>query len=474
MVLIDTQLTAGQVLHAFDRDAPYLFLGAAFITVGLVSIGFCALRRRFDALLVWMAIFAGLYGLRLWLQAHIIGIDLASNFLIGRLRETISYLVPVPAFMFFREAGFLGHSRKITALAFTINAIFLCIFVAAMVHGPLPVYDRINEVVVTIALCILLARSIGSKDNLDRDFAVVRIGVLCFVVLALTQNMYVRWLPHDIEPYGFAVLLGCLGYVAARRTLKRDIELGDIQQELELARRIQLSILPGAFPPSTNFRVAARYVPMTSVAGDLYDFLVSSNSQVGLFISDVSGHGVPAALIASMVKMAAISQRALAAHPAQLLAGMNAALCGNTQGQYVTAACVHLDAETRSLRYAAAGHPAMLMLRKGAVTEIAENGLLLAATELATYSEITLPLQPGDRFLLYTDGLVEARDAQGKLFGEDALSTAFLDSANLAPDQAADHMIAAVEHWAKSQDDDLTVLVCDYLGDRGHAPHDEA
>jgi sigma-B regulation protein RsbU (phosphoserine phosphatase) len=467
MVLFDAQPTASQVLHAFDRDAPYLFLGAAFITVGFVSIGFCALRRRFDALLVWMAIFAGLYGMRLWLQAHIIGIDLASVFLIGRLRESISYLVPVPAFMFFREAGFLGHSRKITSVAYTINAIFLCIFVAAMLLGPRHVFDTINGVVVTIALCILLFRSIGSKATQDRDFAVVRIGVLSFVLLALADNLVdVKWQPRHIEPYGFAVLLGCLGYVAARRTLKRDIELGDIQQELELARRIQLSILPGAFPSSTNFRVAARYVPMTSVAGDLYDFLVAGDSQVGLFISDVSGHGVPAALIASMVKMAAISQRRLAAHPAQLLTGMNAALCGNTQGQYVTAACVHLDAETRSLRYAAAGHPAMLMLRKGAVSEVAENGLLLAATELATYSEITLPLQPGDRFLLYTDGLVEARDAQGKLLGDDALSAAFLATASLAPDQAANHLITAAQQWAKFQDDDLTVLICDYLSDR--------
>ena len=466
MVLIDTQLTAGQVLHAFDRDAPYLFLGAAFITVGCVSIGFCALRRRFDALLVWMGIFAGLYGLRLWLQAHIIGIDLASSFLIGRLRESISYLVPIPAFMFFRNAGFLGTGRRISTLAYTINAIFLCIFIATVAVGPLPVFDTINEYVVTIALCIVLARSIGSKAKQDRDFAVVRIGVLCFVGLALAENIDVSWLPHHIEPYGFAVLLGCLGYVAARRTFERDTQLGDIQQELELARRIQLSILPDNFPPSTNFRVAARYVPMTSVAGDLYDFLVADDAQASLLISDVSGHGVPAALIASMVKMAAISQRALAAHPAQLLGGMNAALCGNTQGQYVTAACVHLDAESRSLRYAAAGHPAMLMLRNSAVIEIAENGLLLAATELATYREITLPLQPGDRFLLYTDGLIEARDAHGQLFGEDALSAALLATSSLAPQQAADKIIAEVERWAKTQDDDLTVLVCDYLGDR--------
>jgi sigma-B regulation protein RsbU (phosphoserine phosphatase) len=164
--------------------------------------------------------------------------------------------------------------------------------------------------------------------------------------------------------------------------------------------------------------------------------------------------------------MAAISQRALAAHPAQLLTGMNAALCGNTQGQFVTAAYVYLDADAQELRYAAAGHPAMLLLRNGKVSEVAENGLLLAVSDLEAYSEKTLPLQPGDRLLLYTDGLIEARNAKGELFGEDALSAALSTTADLMPDEAADRLIAAAQNWAKSQDDDLTVLVCDYLGNR--------
>ena len=462
MVLIDTQLTAGQVLRTLHSDEPFLFLGAAFTTVGLVSTGFCVLRRRFDALLLWLAVFAFLYGQRLWLDSGLLHLTLGSNEFFNRIRWAVNFMVPIPAFLFFQAAGLTPRRGK--AITTALCLLFLGLTLGVFILGRLQALHTINNLVVIAALPWILVRTFLQGTH-DHDYVILRRGLTCFVVLAIWDNtLGQRMHMPSIEPYGFAILLGSLGYIAARRSLKRDVELGEIHQELELARRIQLSILPGAFPSSANFRVAARYVPMTSVAGDLYDFLVADDSQAGLLISDVSGHGVPAALIASMVKMAAISQRALSAHPAQLLASMNAALCGNTQGQYVTAACVHLDAKTRSLSYAAAGHPAMLMLRNGAVTEVAENGLLLAATELAAYSEITLPLQPGDRFLLYTDGLIEARDAQGKLFGEDALSAALLATAALAPHQAADHMIAAAEHWAKSQDDDLTVLVCDYLG----------
>jgi sigma-B regulation protein RsbU (phosphoserine phosphatase) len=464
MVPIDTQLTASQVLRAFHHDEPFLFLGSAFITVGVVSIALCALRRRYDALLVWLGLFAGLYGLRMWLQAYMMNIVPQTNLFFDRLPWAIDNLIPIPAFRFFQVAGFLGRAGKVSRMSIAITVIFLCMFAGTLVFGTVPAFLAINAVIVTTVLWILVARSLGKKSR-DRDSAAVRIGVLVFVAFALWDNTVAKmWLPSHVEPYGFAVLLACLGYVAARRTLQRDQELGEIQKELELARGIQLSLLPPPFPVSTSFRVAARYVPMTSVAGDLYDFLVAGDRQAGLLIVDVSGHGVPAALIASMAKMAATSQRANAAHPALLLAGMNAAMCGNTQGQFATAAYLYLDADARELRYAAAGHPAMLVLRNGIVTEVAENGLLLAATDGATYSEKTLPLETGDRLLLYTDGLTEARNDQGKLFGEEALIAVLRETAGQTPDEVADRMIASAQAWASLQDDDLTVLVCDFVG----------
>jgi sigma-B regulation protein RsbU (phosphoserine phosphatase) len=461
MVLIDTQLTASEVLRTFHRDEPFLFLGAAFTTVGILSAAFCVLRRRFDALLVCLAVFAILYGQRLWLQAGLLRLTVPENSVFNLLRAAIDPLVPIPAFFFFLAAGLLGRGGRI--ITYVLSALFLSLVVATLVFGPLQSIRDINNALVIGALMWMVLQAL-KRGSANRDFVVLRRGLFCFVAFALWDNIVGYFVqPSKVEPYGFAIFLATLGYVAARRTLDRDHQLGEIQKELELARNIQLSLLPADCPNSTNFCVVAKYVPMTAVAGDLYEFLVADDRQVGVLIADVSGHGVPAALIASMVKMAASSQRANATHPALLMAGMNAALCGNTQGQFVTAAYVYLDAEASQLRYAAAGHPSMLLLRDKRVTEIMENGLLLAASTSATYTEITIPLVPADRLLLYTDGLTEARNAKGELFGEESLAAAFKNTSGVMPSVAASRIIAAVEQWASSQDDDLTVLVCDYL-----------
>jgi len=462
MFIADAQRTGAEVLDAFRHDAPYLFLGAAFLTIGSIGIGLCALRRKFDALMVWLGVFAALYGLRLWLGASLLQLGAHGGGFLGRWPAVIDRLVPIPAFTFFRYAGFLGKADKHPRLARGSNAIFLSTAAATLILGPWSAFADISAITASYLLWVMLIRSLRNREG-DREFRVVRAGLLFFLIFALWDRTIGSPFHSNVEPFGFAVLLGCLGYVAARRTLNRDVELGEIQKELELAQSIQLSILPGAFPESADFRVAARYVPMTSVAGDLYDYLPMGERQAGLLIADVSGHGVPAALIASMVKMAAISQRPNADRPAALLAGMNRALCGNTQGQFVTAAYVHLDAGSGTLRYSAAGHPAMLLLRDGEVSEIAENGLVLAAWEGASYEEHAMPLRPGDRLLLYTDGLVEARNADGKLLGEEALQAALVRTGRMAAEEAADSLIGAARQWGKSQEDDLTVVVCDFI-----------
>src|ERR1035438_170389 len=460
MCVVATGISAGEVLSAFHRDAPYLFLGAAFVTVGLLAAALAALRRKPDALLIYFALFAAFYGARLWIQSDLLRMAVQGSLFYARLRFSIDFVVPIPAVLFFEASGLLSRTGRVGGYIWA--AVSAGLAVATVVHGPSDLFYLINNVIGITALTALIVRSmIGGRQS--RDFVIIRRGLVIFGASALWANVVGIFSIHSpkIEPFGFAVFLGTLGYVVARRTLQRDQELSVIQKELEVARRMQLSILPGDFPRSANFRVAARYVPMTSVAGDFYDFIVADDKQAGLLIADVSGHGVPAALIASMVKVAATAQRTNAADPARLLVGMNAVLCGNTQDQFVTAAYVHLDSQSRELRYSAAGHPPMLLLRDGKVLEIIENGLILAAFDFATFANAVHPLEPGDRFLLYTDGLVDAANAKGDFFGQDALSAVLRQTAELAPSAASDRIISAVQQWSASQSDDLAVLICD-------------
>jgi sigma-B regulation protein RsbU (phosphoserine phosphatase) len=453
-------ITANQVVRAFRHDAPSLLFGAMIMAVGLVAAAVSEIRRKHDPILIYLAFFAGLYGLRMWIQTGMFFMMQDWSFY-PRLSSAIDFIVPIPAFLFLDAVGFLH--RRLRNATYVVGAILVLLAVATIAVGPQTIFYQINAVLIIAALTTLVLISM-SRSSLNRDAVVIRRGLLTFAAFAFWENF--RSLLGisfpNIEPIGVMAFLVALGYVAARQTLQRDQQLSEIQKELEVAKRIQLSILPAPFPSSVDFRVAARYVPMTSVAGDFYDFIVADDTQAGLLIADVSGHGVPAALIASMVKVAATSQCANAADPARLLKGMNAILCGNTQNQFVTAAYVHLDATSKRLQYSAAGHPPMLRLRQGTVSEIAENGLMLAAFEFAAYTNAVHALEPGDRFLLYTDGLIEAADAKGDFFGQEALSAAFRDSIALAPPQAADQIISLVQQWSASQDDDLTVLICDY------------
>jgi sigma-B regulation protein RsbU (phosphoserine phosphatase) len=104
----------------------------------------------------------------------------------------------------------------------------------------------------------------------------------------------------------------------------------------------------------------------------------------------------------------------------------------------------------------------MLLLRGGKVTPIEENGLMLAAFSFATYATATHPLEPGDRLLLYTDGLLEAANSSNEEFGSDRLAKLLKDTAPHNTEQAANHIVATLQQWSRAQNDDLTLLICDY------------
>src|SRR5208283_2040193 len=220
-------------------------------------------------------------------------------------------------------------------------------------------------------------------------------------------------------------------------------QLVEINTELEIARQIQLSILPSSTPKIAGLDIVARYIPMTSVAGDFYDFIVVDERHVGILIADVSGHGLPAALIASMLQVALTAQARHVSEPGKVLAGLNQALCGKFELNFVTAAYVYVDMEKKLLTYAGAGHPPLLFWRKSAgnVSEVVENGLFLGMFAEATYASIQTPIAAGDRCVVYTDGIPEAKSPSQEEFGTARFKRFMESNQGLAADQFAEGLL---------------------------------
>jgi sigma-B regulation protein RsbU (phosphoserine phosphatase) len=246
-------------------------------------------------------------------------------------------------------------------------------------------------------------------------------------------------------------------------------QLVEINTELEMARQIQLSILPSSTPKIGGMEIVARYIPMTSVAGDFYDFIVVDATHVGILIADVSGHGLPAALIASMLQVALTAQVRHAAEPGKVLSGLNHALCGKFQHNFVTAAYVYIDLEKNTMTYGGAGHPPLLLWRKstGSTSQLLENGLVLGQFEEATYDSLQVPVEAGDRFVLYTDGILETSSPSDEEFGTDRFMQFMETNNKLAAGPFADAVLLELARWlelppGEGHKDDISLLTVDF------------
>lgn len=310
-------------------------------------------------------------------------------------------------------------------------------------------------------------------DPNTRDIPVIFLTGLTHVEEE-TMGFDVGAVDYIHKPFSPAVVRARVQTHLALREIRKQLaqQLLIIQQELETASQIQLSILPSEIPKIEGLDIAARYVPMTSVAGDFYDFIVVDEKHIGILVADVSGHGMPAALIASMLKIALSAQESHAADPAQVLLGLNRALCGKFQHHYVTAAYLFLDMQKRTLTYAGAGHPP-LILRSGlsnGVRDVEENGLFLGAFPFATYSSVELPLKTGDRALLYTDGISETTNSAGVEFGAGCFRRFLEADQNTSADQFADRLLEELARWSargpgQDLDDDITMVAIHVGGD---------
>jgi sigma-B regulation protein RsbU (phosphoserine phosphatase) len=271
-----------------------------------------------------------------------------------------------------------------------------------------------------------------------------------------------------LDGYRALAIKFTLGYVAVQRTFENERRLLTIENELETARQIQFSILPQSTPVIARLRIAAAYQPMSAVAGDFYQFIPVDPHRLGVLVADITGHGVPAALISSMIKVAMQSVVRFAHDPGEVLRGLNGILSPELRGQLISAAYLWIDTESCCARYSAAGHPPLLYWRSapGELERIESNGLLLGATSKSDYPARTLPLRSCDRLLIYTEGMTEPESLAGEAFGERQLERVVRDHRSLPASDLLQRVLFELQSWqppVTPQQDDITLIVMDVL-----------
>jgi sigma-B regulation protein RsbU (phosphoserine phosphatase) len=221
------------------------------------------------------------------------------------------------------------------------------------------------------------------------------------------------------KPWDNAQLLHTLRTeIEGGRARRRQVALE--RRELDEARRIQRALLPRAMPHVDGCEIAASWQPAAGVGGDCYDAIAFGPSRLGLSIADVVGKGIPAALLMSNLQAALRAFATGAAEPSDVCDQVNRILCGHiAEGRFISFFYCLIDAEEGTLRYANAGHyPPVLARANGCVERLATGGAVLGVFPDGAYEQGEVPLYPGDRLVLYTDGITEAMDASEQEFGE--------------------------------------------------------
>ena len=319
----------------------------------------------------------------------------------------------------------------------------------------------------------LLARLPGPL-RLALDALIVVSGTIFGSILViLTDPFYVAAQPraalllvafNAVLAAGVAVALGT--YDRMRRQIEASYrvlrERDALERELTVARDVQRELLPREVPDVAGLELAGVCRPAVAVGGDLYDYLQDGDGRLGVFIADVSGKGVPAALLMANLQASLRSRFPIAETPGSLAAGLNEALCGSSSAaRYATAFLATFDPETRRLSYTNAGHLPAILVRDRETARCEDGGMPIGLFEGADYETGALTLAPGDLLALFTDGVSEAPAPDGEEFGAERLAELLCAHRARPLEAVIDVVLDALLQWSGPVDahDDVTLVL---------------
>lgn len=260
------------------------------------------------------------------------------------------------------------------------------------------------------------------------------------------------------------------GILHNARLVERERERQRLEQEINIARDIQQALLPRNFPDHPHLSVAGCNYPCLSVGGDYFDVFPLTDNRTAFLIADVSGKGLGAAILTTMLQ-GALSGMTLGVDPARAFNHINRFLCDHSEvGRYATVFFGILD-ENGGLDFINAGHPSPILVRKSVAQEAFTQGSYpVGLVPEAEYTVAQLKLEPGDTLVLFTDGVTEAMDPDEQLFGVPRLRELLTGRVEGSLDELQKSILEAVENFARgaSQADDLTLLIVRYRAAGAH------
>jgi hypothetical protein len=472
-----------------DRKAAldYSWLRSRQYTFGLNSLyalvlGLCLLawwRDRSQQVLLWMAVFCASPFLALFLVG--LRLPLSFNFALGWLQPTLS-LQDIGLWFLLIYLLKLSDNRHLVDLTRTLALVSIgvtsCDGLLTMLDWSKPWITTSAQIADAIFTAIFTAAELfpvvlvffAFKKKLDRSRWVVAIAAFTTEMLSVVRigaqqgSRYTHWTfgnklgtplfyvnGNAFTPQTLAdtLLFLAILYAAYRYSVEAQRRQHELVEEFKSARELQQVLIPDTLPSLPGYAVTSAYRPAQEVGGDFFQILPLEgrfSDSTLIILGDVSGKGLKAAMAVSMIVGAVRTLVETTASPSEILSGLNRRLFGRLQGGFVT--CVAMRLDPRGLCViSSAGHPSPFA--NGQELHLV-GSLPLGLVAQATYDEKQLFLRVGDHFSLYTDGLLEARNLAGEIYGFDRLQTLFAGR----PD-AAKATEAAVEF---GQDDDITVL----------------
>lgn len=255
--------------------------------------------------------------------------------------------------------------------------------------------------------------------------------------------------------------------ILLQEKLEEGKRLARLENEIAIARKIQLANVPRSLPELKGFCIGVKYIPAENISGDFYNFHAFEEERLGVLIADVSGHGIPASLIASMVKILFSTLTPVYKKPDLFIQGLNLHLFDKMEGNLLTAGYCFISRIEKKVHYARAGHePLLHITRKNGESVLHEympQGRVIGVHSSMELELVEFEIDAGDRIIAYTDGLVEAFNDNREMFGLERLKSLLLKSVNLSIDEAIEFIFGELQVWRSSGrfDDDFTLIMID-------------